>query len=306
MTDKILYNKSPFTSDELIVQIESRGLIVEDAKRAKRYLEFIGYYRLSAYFPPYQNGKDKFKEGVKFNDILSLYIFDRKLKLILMDAIERIEVAIRSAITNYMSLSTNDPHWFLTDTHFNNYSPQKEKSFQNYQGFLNSIHNSLKKQNRAIPIVHYHSKYSSPDYPPAWVIMEFLTLGQVSKVYSILQIKYKKRIAKKFKISWQLLEAVLLSLTVIRNKCAHHQRVWNVNLSYPPPGTVLKKIAPNYKGSPNSPCVGYFMIFFLINKMSNNSKWGSRLCEQLFELDESLFPNIGLGVNEIYTYLMDQ
>jgi len=197
MTNKILYNKPPYTNDELIAQLENRGLTVENPERAKRYLEFIGYYRLSAYFLPYQSGKDKFKEGIKFNDILSLYVFDRKLKLILMDAIERIEVAIRSAITNYMSLFTNDPHWFLTDTHFDNYSPQKGKSFQNYQGFLSSIDNSLGKQRNATPIAHYRSKYSSPGYPPGWVIMEFLTLGQVSKIYSILQIKYKKRIAKK-------------------------------------------------------------------------------------------------------------
>jgi len=49
-----------------------------------------------------------------------------------------------------------------------------------------------------------------------------------------------------------------------------------------------------------------FYDIFLINKMSNDSKWGSRLCEQLFELEDSLFPKIGLGINEIYTYLMEQ
>ena len=130
MTYKTQYNKFPFTNDDLIVQLENRGLTIENSERAKRYLEFIGYYRLSAYFLPYQNGKDQFKEGAKFDDILSLYIFDRKLKLILMDAIERIEVAIRSAITNYMSLFTNDPHWFLNKNHFDNYSPEKGKSYR--------------------------------------------------------------------------------------------------------------------------------------------------------------------------------
>jgi abortive infection bacteriophage resistance protein len=305
VTVKIPYAKPPYKNDDLLSQLEERGLNIGDPDRAKKYLEFIGYYRLSAYFLPYQNSKDHFKDDVKFNDILTLYIFDRKLKLILMDAIERIEVAIRSAITNYMSLYTNDPHWFLTESHFDNYSPQKGKSFQHYDGFLSSIQNSLNKQNDAVPIVHYHNKYSSPDYPPGWVIMEFLTFGQISKIYSILQNKYKKRIAKKFNVSRRLLEAVLLSLTVIRNRCAHHQRVWNVNLSYPPTDRILKKIVPRYQGDPVSPCVGYFMIFFLIKKMNNNSQWNYRLCDQLLELDKSLFPTLGLDFNEIYTYLVE-
>ena len=148
MTDKIPYDKTPYKNGDLLSQLENRGLNVGDLGRAKKYLEFIGYYRLSAYFLPYQNSKDHFKDDVKFNDILTLYIFDRKLKLILMDAIERIEVAIRSAIMNYMSLYTNDPHWFLTESHFDNYSPQKGKSFQHYDGFLSSIQNSLNKQKR--------------------------------------------------------------------------------------------------------------------------------------------------------------
>ncbi len=306
MTDKIPYNKPPCPNNKLLAQLADRGLIVENPERAKRYLDFIGYYRLSAYFLPYQSQKDLFKDDVKFNDILSLYIFDRKLKLILMDAIERIEVAVRSTITNYISLLTNDPHWYLTETHFDNYSPQKGKSFQDFNGFLNSINGSLKKQKDATPIVHYYSKYSSPEHPPGWVVMEILTFGQVSKIYSILKTQYKKKIAKKFKTSWQLLEAVLLSLTVIRNKCAHHQRVWNVKISYPPSRMVLKKIAPQYQGYPNSPCVGYFMIWFLLNRMSNNSSWNANLCEQLLELDESLFYTLGLSLDEIYTYLMEE
>lgn len=273
MVDKIPYIKPPFTNAELIEQLKQRRLIIEDADRATRYLDFISYYRLSAYFLPYQSAKDLFKDNVKFDDVLNLYIFDRKLKLVLMDAIERIEVAVRSAISNYMSLSRNSPHWFLDENHFDNYSPEKGKSFQDYRGFLDSITNSLNKQKDATPVIHYYSKYSTPNLPPGWVVMELLTLGQVSKIYSILKTPYKKKIAKKFKTSWQLLEAVLMSLTVIRNKCAHHQRVWNVKISYPPSDMVLRKIAPSYAGSRNAPCVAYFMIYFLLNRMSNKPTW---------------------------------
>lgn len=306
LTSKIPYNKPPCSNDKLLNQLKNRGLNIDDEIRASRYLNFIGYYRLSAYFLPYQSEKDKFKIGVEFNDILSLYIFDRKLKLILMDAVERIEVAVRASISNYMSLRTNDAHWFLDKNHFDNYSPDKDKSFQNFEGYFNSICSSITRQSDATPIVHYYSKYSSPEYPPGWVVIEVLTLGQVSKIYSILQTKYKRKIAKKFETSWQIMEAILLSLTVIRNKCAHHQRVWNVKISYPPAKTALKNIAPQYTGSPNAPCVIYFMIWFLLTRINNGSNWGARLCEQLLELDESLIHKIGLDINEIYNFFMEE
>ncbi len=109
MADKIPYDKPPLTNADLIQQLKRRKLIIEGTDKATRYLDFIGYYRLSAYFLPYQSGEDQFKDGVKFDDVLNLYIFDRKLKLVLMDAVERIEVAVRSAISNYMSLSKNTP-----------------------------------------------------------------------------------------------------------------------------------------------------------------------------------------------------
>jgi abortive infection bacteriophage resistance protein len=302
---KISYNKPPCSNDQLLNQLKNRGLTIEDEKRAGRYLDFIGYYRLSVYFLPYQAEKDKFKDGVEFNDILNLYIFDRKLKLILMDAIERIEVAVRAAINNHVSLKKNDSHWFLDENNFSNYSPDKNKSFQNFDGYFHSMCSSIDRQKDAIPIAHYYSKYSSPPYPPGWVLMEIMTLGQVSKIYSILETNYKRKIAKKFKTSWQTLEAILLSLTVIRNKCAHHQRVWNVKISYPPASKVLKNIAPTYKSSPSHPCVIYLMIWFLLSHIHNDSQWRDRLIDQLNGLEESLFNEIGLSFDEIGDLLME-
>ncbi|MCG8333789.1 MAG: Abi family protein [Proteobacteria bacterium] len=305
MAAKIPFDKPPCNNDQFTEILKNRGLTINDTDKINRYFDFIGYFRLSAYFSPYQHTKDQFNEGVQFEDILKLYVFDRKLKLVLMDAIERIEVAIRSVINNYMSVSNNDPHWFLDESYFDNYSQTKGKSFQNHQGLLDSISSSITKQNDALPVVHYQSKYSEPTYPPGWIVMELLTFGQVSKMYSILKTTHKKKIAKKFKTSWQLLEAVLGTLTVIRNKCAHHQRVWNVKISYPPSDIVMKKIASSYTGDKTAPCVAYFMIWFLLKRMNTKPTWGNKLCEQLLELDTPLFPLIGSTFDNIYIHMME-
>jgi abortive infection bacteriophage resistance protein len=93
------FSKPALSVDRQISLLTSRGLIIEDEAKAKHYLSFIGYYRLSGYCLHFQNGgnseiRHQFKPGTTFNSVLELYIFDRKLRLMLIDIIERIEVAI--------------------------------------------------------------------------------------------------------------------------------------------------------------------------------------------------------------------
>ncbi len=111
------YSKPSLLIQDQLALLKARDLIVPDNQRAKRYLTFIGYYRLSVYFLPFQNDKDKFNNDTKFDDILNLYIFDRKLKLLVLDAIERIEIAAKAVISNYMSQKFGI-HWFLMEKLF--------------------------------------------------------------------------------------------------------------------------------------------------------------------------------------------
>ena len=82
---------------------------VADNAVAIHYLNFIGYYRLSGYFraltDPADASREKFRAGISFQDALDLYIFDRKLRVLLTDAHERIEVAVKAAISNSAALT---------------------------------------------------------------------------------------------------------------------------------------------------------------------------------------------------------
>ena len=105
--------------------MEKRGLLIPDEQRALRYLDFISYYRLSAYSIPFQiSASHQFRTNTSFDDILDLYIFDRELRLLIMDAIERIEVAVRAQICNVISLAKikitihSDAFWYLDGKHF--------------------------------------------------------------------------------------------------------------------------------------------------------------------------------------------
>jgi len=113
------YTKLALTTDQHIVQWQQRGLQVSDTERARRYLNVISYYRLSAYTLPFQIGNPDhhFKKDTQFDQVLDLYVFDRELRLLVIDAIERIEVAIRCQLGNYMALQYG-PHWYLDESHF--------------------------------------------------------------------------------------------------------------------------------------------------------------------------------------------
>lgn len=110
-----IYNKPPLTYTEQIELLRSRGMVIPDKQRTERHLSNISYYRLSAYMLPYkqkENGEilDSFREGVTWDMVYNLYIFDRKLRLLVFDAIERLEVAIRAQITYQLSHKYGS-HW---------------------------------------------------------------------------------------------------------------------------------------------------------------------------------------------------
>ncbi|AHG72200.1 Abi-like protein [Mannheimia sp. USDA-ARS-USMARC-1261] len=242
------------SNSELVQQWKERGLIIPDETRAERYLEHISYYRFSAYTIPFQqlgNTSHQFKPDTKFNDILNLYIFDRELRLIVLDAIERIEVSIRTKINNEMSIQSQNPFWYIKEDYFqNNFNLYRllaniEKQLTDEQQRLerdekhilkryknNNIDdkerdrllNNVRKENF---LRHYLTQYNTPKLLPSWMMIEMLTWGELSHLYSGLLEKYQKPIAQHFGVQAPILESWLKVLNDVRNICAHHSRLWN-------------------------------------------------------------------------------
>jgi Abi-like protein len=113
---RIPFNKPPLSLPDQLALLVARGLTVNDTADATHYLAHIGYYRISGYALPFQvggNGPDRhdFKPRVTCADILDRYVFDRKLRLV-MDAIERIEISVRTALSNAIA-ARHGAHWYL-------------------------------------------------------------------------------------------------------------------------------------------------------------------------------------------------
>ena len=103
------YAKPPLSLEDQVKLLVSRGMTIPDPERAKHYLKFIGYYKLSGYFrffaDPADDKREQIRAGTTFDDVLALYIFDRKLRVLLMDAFERIEIAAKAAFSHEATIA---------------------------------------------------------------------------------------------------------------------------------------------------------------------------------------------------------
>jgi len=88
----VRFDKPAFTFEDQLDRLIERGMVVDDRAQALRYLEHLNYYRIGAYWLPFEadHGTHQFRDGTRFEDVLNLYVFDRALRLLVMDAIERV------------------------------------------------------------------------------------------------------------------------------------------------------------------------------------------------------------------------
>lgn len=230
------YNKTPLSFRDQVSLLKQRDLIVDNEPKAIDYLQEISYYRLSAYFLPYQKTKNTFNPNTNFKQIIDTYSFDRELRLLVFDCIERIEVAIRTQMVYCMSIHYNDSHWqdnqnlFITP-----YYNKIGNLVDPYSDFQSIISKAKTARTPEVFIKHYIDNYNKPSNPPSWMCLELLTMGELSHLYRGLKNNSdKKRIANFFDVHPTVFVSWLHTLTYVRNICAHHSRLWNRDLAIEP------------------------------------------------------------------------
>lgn len=218
-----LYLKPAKTPHALLRHLRSKGLGTRGQRdKSLRALEFIGYYRLLIYMRPLQDPQKQFFPQVQFDDVLQLYDFDRRLRLLFLDAIDRIEVGFRAAIVNTLAIDKScGPHFYLDAVNFTNCMA--------HRNFLQQVLKLNTKDNAALN--HYYANYNTPALPPVWAILEAMTIGQMSRLFCDLHLDHRKTVAAKFGYDESVLVTWLKSLTLLRNICAHHSRLWNASVT---------------------------------------------------------------------------
>lgn len=210
------FNKPALSAADLITFVQSKGLTVSDHGYAHHCLTYVGYYRLKIYMRPFEDNSKRFVAGTTFEHVVEVYDFDRKLRLLCLDAIERIEVALRSHIINVMG-AHGGPHFYYDETFFES------------KDAVTSMR-QLGERGKHLSITHYKTEYGEPYLPAIWCLTEASTFGQLSKLYADLELQYRKEIAKGFGFDEIICVSWFKSIATIRNICAHHGRLWNAEL----------------------------------------------------------------------------
>ncbi|KTD15539.1 AbiD phage protein-like protein [Legionella gratiana] len=210
----------PFlTIQEQLELLSDRGLIIDDA--AEHYLQHLNYYRLSGYWLPFyeDDSSNNFKSDTKFSDILNLYIFDRELRLLLLDGIERIEVSVRTQWAYH--LSQYHGAYAYMDCNLSN------NSFWHTQNLI-ALEKEIKRSDELF-ISHFKKNNIAP---PIWAICEVQSFGLLSRWLKCMKpTQPRNKIAETYHVDYQVLVSFIEHLSYARNLCAHHSRVWNKKMT---------------------------------------------------------------------------
>lgn len=303
---KIKFEKKSLLINEQIQLLLDRGLIIKDRNLAIRCLSTVGYYRLSAYFKSFlipNNSEHQFKKGITFEQIWQVYVFDRELRLHVSDALERIEIALRTSLSNAMSYKYGNL-WYLETKAFcqkwitvhkiNDETKKKKKKLSPQQYFLNEI-NEICYDKKEDFIKHYYFKYNDPAYPPSWMMMECLSFGKCTSLFrNLSKLEDKRIVCNVFGYHPRVIESSLEPLRYTRNLCAHHSRLWNRWFVYAPKHL---NAFGSLDSKPNSFHIQAFLIDKLNEAISPGTQWKSRLFD-LFEKYSEYVPFQMMGFQD--------
>ena len=214
------------THDELISLLISRGVDIstpEHKSFAKKALQHKGYYNLingySKLFILSTIPDDKYKPGTTIEEICALYDFDRALRSIFLKNILSFETNIKSLIAYYFPQKYGHDNYML----YNNFETTKKDANKNITSVIAEFQKQISSRAADPSIEHYLKKYG---YVPLWVLNNILTLGQISKFYSIMKQPDRQQISKIFHITDNQLESILFYLSAVRNFSAHGNRLY--------------------------------------------------------------------------------
>ena len=286
------YTKHPLTYEDQADLLISRNLIA-DRDLLISYLNTVNYYRFSGYLHPYLNKDDSFRSGTTLDMVWRHYIFDRRLRLLVMDAIEKVEVAVRTSAVYHFSHA----HGPFGHVYWNNLC---NLSSVGHQDWLDCLDKETNRSKEAF-VTHFKNKYgTSHKHLPLWMAAEIMTFGALLTLYKGMNDSLQKTVAGEYAMPDRLFKSWLTSLNAIRNICAHHGRLWNRELGYKPLLPAPHK-HPEWHAPVTIPNNRVFVILtilkYMISVISPSCTWSKQVNELLDDYPEISRISMGFPVD---------
>ena len=273
----------PISFDDQIILLKKRGMIFNDEERAKKYLSYIGYHRLSIFWNKFYDDENKtrFKNEINFNDVLSLYIFNRKLRCLFFEASERIEVCIKVLASDILSNIGKNPFWYNDSSYFNKNKPLSSDVKTNIESDLRKDKNLKFIDISKTPI-------------PSWILVNYLTFGKFSKIIEIVSGNKLTELYSKFNLPKRIFDNWLKCICYVRNICAHYGELYNHSFSITPV-PLNGVLDQSFK---NTFYAQYIVYCHMMDIISPTSSWKNRITKlvkeyssnPLFKIEDMGFP----------------
>lgn len=282
------YTKTPLTWEQQADLLLGRGLIADKEVLVRR-LQATSYFRLSGYLYPFrQPDSEQFIEGTSLEKVWRLCVFDQRLRSHLLDAIEAIEVFVRTQLAYHLA-STHGAFSYHDGKKFPNLSPE---AFLQWQRKLDDqVQRSLKSKEEFL--VHFFGRYGDEHTrPPIWTLIELMDFGCTLTFYRGSDYKVKQAIAKKVSVPDKVFSSWLLALHTVRNRCAHHLRLWNWTSGTPVLLPNQKKYPDWHAPALDNDRIGVVLTLcrHLLNQISPSNQWSARLIQHFND-----FPEVPVG-----------
>jgi len=273
----VKYNKPVLSFEQQTDQLLSRGFQADRAQLIET-LRRVSYYRLTAYWHPFKCPDDTFAPGTTLDKIWRRYTFDRQLRLLVMDAIERVEVAVLRTLMVEQHVRKYGPFGYRDARNF-----RPEFAGADHQRMADELDNAMKRSREPF-VDHFRTKYFSEPGLPLWMAAEVASFGTLFTFYRSLHLPEQKQLAGQLGLPANVLQSWLFCLNYIRNLCAHHSRLWNRELS-------IRPLVPDLKNNPewHQPAAPdnrrtfavLTLLRWLLLKIAPQSRWTDRLRELL-------------------------
>ena len=260
---KSVQDKIPTTIDEQINKLRERGCVFNDVEYARETLKYINYFRLSNYFEPFSVNKNQYEEGTSFEKIMRIYEMDRKLRSILIAALEEIEIALRACISNFHALKYGALGYLNPNTFTHSHNHTSFISKMNYLVDCNEDREFVK---------HYNSKYGGKF--PLWVMAELFSFGTLAFFFKDMHSADKKTIANDYYgCSPSEMDNWIFCLNELRNYCAHYNRLYGN--SFP----ILPKTPKDFEPQLKPDVFGYIIVMKQLYHDREN--WNERVVKPI-------------------------
>lgn len=261
MSDKI-----PSTPNEQIKKLRERGCIIKNEELARKTLKYINYFRLVNYFQPFSISKNEYEEGTTFEKILQIYEMDRKLRSIILAALEEVEITLRAVISNHHAMKYGALGYLNASTFDRSH---------NHQNFIARIEHLIESNEERSFVKHYNTRHNG--HFPLWVVMELFSFGTLAFFFKEMQSVDKKILSNDFfHCSPSEMDNWIFCLNELRNYCAHYNRLYGNDFP------VLPRTPRNFEPELENNVFGYLIVMKQL--YHNKANWNERIVKPISRL----------------------